>query len=275
MEIWQILLIVAGADALAALAMLAVRRRAGTGFFRDPLQMTAALQVSGTIFAVMVGFAFLVAFQSYGNARTASAAEAGATLALAGTVQLLPEDERDDLSGDLVCYARSVVNLEWPAMAEGPTPDPATGHWVEQAQSDVQEIRPHAAIEGAVGENWFERSDEHRAARADRLEQARPLVPMPVWLLLVLGGTAVVALVLLLADRRERGLSQALMVAGITTLIAASLITVAFLDQAYGNHPGAIGPRPMEATLATIEEQLPPAVLDGLLCDPAGRPASA
>ena len=59
--------------------MALIRRRAPAGgFFRDSQIAAGAFTVTGTIFAVMVGFVFLIAFQSYASARSSARTEAGA-----------------------------------------------------------------------------------------------------------------------------------------------------------------------------------------------------
>lgn len=57
--------IVVAANLLAALLMLAVRQRAPSGsYFKDTQQAAGVFAVSGTTFAVIVAFTFLLAFQS-------------------------------------------------------------------------------------------------------------------------------------------------------------------------------------------------------------------
>src|SRR3954470_18439543 len=118
-KLWVIVLIVVGANAIAALAMLALRRRAPSrGYFHDSQVAAGALAVTGTVYAVLVGFVFLLAFQSYETARSSSQDEAVAAIGLFHIAEQLPPTDRDVLQGDVVCYARSVINLEWPAMGD-------------------------------------------------------------------------------------------------------------------------------------------------------------
>ena len=35
------------------------------------------------------------------------------------TAQFLPSETGADLTGDLICYARYVINVEWPQMEDG------------------------------------------------------------------------------------------------------------------------------------------------------------
>lgn len=272
-RVWLILLIVVVTVGVAVGALIALQRYARAGFFRDSHPAGAALQVSGTIFAVMVGFVLLLAFQSYVSARDAAQQEASATEALFETAALLPPAARDGIEGELVCYGRSVVHEEWPRMASGPAPSPVTDAWAEGAHREFAALPPEAT-DSAVGESWLARNAARQEAREARLGEAEPLVPTTVWILLLLGGVSVVGFVLLFADRRERLWSPAAVVASVTTLVVSSLLIVAFLDNAYGDHDGAVKPRAMEGSLANIErEWLRDAPLDALPCDASGRPA--
>ncbi|MGZ8667568.1 MAG: bestrophin-like domain, partial [Solirubrobacterales bacterium] len=110
-DLWLIALIVLAADLGAIAAMALIRRRApADGFFRDSQVAAGAFTVTGTIFAVMVGFVFLIAFQSYAAARTSARTEAGATAALFHAADAFPGPARRTLQGDLICYSRGVVH---------------------------------------------------------------------------------------------------------------------------------------------------------------------
>jgi hypothetical protein len=105
--------------ALTGWVMLRVRRKAPVGsYFRDSQQAAGAFTVTGTIFAVLVGFVCRLAFQSYENARSSSQDEALATLAMFHSAEHFPAPSQRALQADLVCYERAVVASEWPAMAD-------------------------------------------------------------------------------------------------------------------------------------------------------------
>src|SRR5919202_193269 len=103
--------VLVAADAVAVVAMLLLRGRAPAGsFFQDSQQAAGVFSVVGTTFAVLVAFTFLLAFQSFDRARTASQDESTSTTALFRTAALFPPADRDTLRADLVCYARAVIH---------------------------------------------------------------------------------------------------------------------------------------------------------------------
>jgi len=72
--------------------------------------------VLATGFALLLGFVIFLAFTKYDESRAGAEAEALAVVQLFETAQLMPAGASAELAGEVECYARSVVNLEWPAM---------------------------------------------------------------------------------------------------------------------------------------------------------------
>ena len=150
-------LIVFGASAGMIAAILRVRRRAPDGgYFDDGDRAAGVFGVLATGFALLLGFVIFLAFTKYDESRAGAEAEALAVVQLFETAQLMPADARAELAGEVECYARSVVNLEWPAME--------TGRGSEDDQSMGALDVPHAPSGRA--------RDRRRAERVRRL--ARP-----------------------------------------------------------------------------------------------------
>ena len=117
-------LIVAVVGAVAITAMLLVRRRAPEGsYFEDGDRAAGVFGVLATGFAVLLGFVVFLAFQSFDTSRTGAETEAQIVLQQFETAQLMPAAVRGRFSGELVCYARSVVHQEWPRMEAGTLTD--------------------------------------------------------------------------------------------------------------------------------------------------------
>ena len=274
MQVWEIVLIVIGANAVAAVAMLQLRRRAPAGgYFRDSQLAAGALAVTGTVYAVLVGFVFLLAFQSYETARSSSQDEAVAAIGLFHVADQLPVRDRYALQADAICYARSVIHVEWPAMAAG-RPSPLVERWASITARDFNRARLRGSVASGAEQGWFESTNALQSGRRGRIAEASAFVPTAIWVLLIAGGIVVIGFVFLFADVRERRISQWMMITGVTTAVAASLLMVAYLDEPYGDHQGAVQPSAMRDVLNTMEHersraQLPPASR----CDSNGLPA--
>ena len=90
--------------------MLLVRRTAPDGsYFNDGDRAAGVFGVLATGFSVLLGFVVFLAFTSYDAARAGAETEATVVAQQVETAQLFPPDVADQLSGELVCYARSVA----------------------------------------------------------------------------------------------------------------------------------------------------------------------
>ena len=114
------LLVVIVVAAITVMAMLLVRRRAPEGsYFTDGDRASGVFGVLATGFSVLLGFIIFLAFQSYDDARLGAEAEATIVAQQLQTAQFLPADAAAELSGELLCYGRSVAGAEWDALDEG------------------------------------------------------------------------------------------------------------------------------------------------------------
>src|SRR5262245_54458358 len=117
--VWGALIVLAAASAAIA-AMLLVRRRAPAGsYFQDGDRASGVFGVIATGFSVLLGFIIFLAFTNYDQSRAGAESEATVLVQQAETAQLLPPHQAAILTGQLICYGRSVVKQEWPRMRNG------------------------------------------------------------------------------------------------------------------------------------------------------------
>ena len=134
--------IVVASTALAIVAMLLVRRRAPEGsYFNDGDRAAGVFGVLATGFAVLLGFVVFLAFTSYDAARSGAETEARIVAQQVETAQLFPADVVDELSGELVCYARSVAGVQWQRMENG-TIGEDLNPWAVKLFADSPDRRP-------------------------------------------------------------------------------------------------------------------------------------
>jgi hypothetical protein len=271
---WLGILIVLAADSIAVAVMLVVRRRAPEGgYYNDTQQAGWVYSVAGTAFAVVLAFVFLLTFQSFDRARTSASTEAEATGAMFHTAQLFPRRARDALQGELICYARGVISLEWPAMAadrDSPQVERRLRE-IEHTFDRAPAARDSAKTAGAY-DAWFSYMQERQDGRQGRLDERGAFVPTLVWIFLFAGGALVVCFVWLFADRSEAAFAQAALPVGVTTIVTAGLVMVAFFDAPYQPVAGAVRPEAMQRQLAVMQaERASDHGRGALPCDARGR----
>jgi hypothetical protein len=237
----------------ATTVKLLVRRRAPMGgWFTDPPRSAGTLSLIGTMFAVMLAFVILLALQSYQRARDGSSIEAIAVTELHSIAAVFQSPTGDRLQGGLVCYARAVIEDEWPSMSKGRSSE-LVQSWIDKLGHEFAIAEPHGAREETAYAQWFDQQAQRRDGRRERLAEATPLVPLPLWFVLGIGASLTIAYMCAQADRREGVLIQSLPIAFVSTLATAGLLVVFFLDHPYANESGSIMPTEMHRTLTLID----------------------
>jgi hypothetical protein len=266
---WIAAVIIAGVSVAAIAGKLLLRRRAPEGgWFTDSSRAAGTFGVLGTMFAVVLAFVIVIALESYQRARLQAGVEAVAVTELDKVAELFPEGARERLHGGLVCYARAVVEDEWPAMRDLRSSD-LVERWIADMARTVADAEPRGARQEAAYGQWFDEESLRRDGRRGRLAEAAPFVPGLLWAVLILGAMLLIGFMLAQADRREGWVLQAMTIGSVSALIAGGLMVVTFLERPYEDHAGSIRPTEMQRTLELMERDAPGAPVP---CDRRGAP---
>jgi hypothetical protein len=269
-------LIVAAVMAVAITAMLLVRRRAPAGsYFEDGDRAAGVFGVLATGFAVLLGFVVFLAFQSFDTSRSGAEREAQIVREQFETAQLFPVAVRARLSGELDCYARSVIHSEWPQMEAGNLRD-TLNPWTLAMFRITKTVQPQSTSEQAAYGKWLDQRTDREDARSDRTHGAEGVIPLQLWIVLFLSAVAIFVFMLFFADSAERAVVQATMMGGVAMVIASTLLLLWFLDHPYHSGPGGLRPVAMERTIRVINQEA--AVLSEKLtipCNQRGTPSGA
>ena len=248
-------LIVLGVAAVAIAAMLLVRRGAPEGsYFEDGDRASGIFGVLATGFAVLIGFVVFLAFESFDTSRSGAEAEARIVVQQFETAQFLPVAVRAQLSGDLVCYARTVVHQEWPRMETG-TAGNSRNPWSLTMLRTLQTAGPRSASEQTAYAKWFDQRSDREDGRADRIHGGEGVIPLPVWIVLLIASAVIFVYMLFFADSAERAIVQATMMGGVAVVITSMLLLLVFLDHPYGSGVGGLRPLAMERALTQLRQE--------------------
>ena len=234
----------------AITAKLLVRRRAPEGgWFTDAPRSAGTLSVIGTMFAVMLAFVILLALQSYQRAREGASVEAIAVTELHSVARCFrAAAQAIACTEGLVCYARAVIEDEWPAMRDGRSSE-LVQSWIDKLQREFANTDPRGARQETAYAQWFDEQAQRRDGRRERLAEAAPFVPIPLWFVLGIGASLTIAYMVAQADRREGLLIQSIPIGFVTALMTAGLLVIFFLDHPYADTGGTIKPTEMHRTL--------------------------
>ena len=270
------LLTISVATAVAVGAMLLVRRRAPEGsFFADGDRAAGGFGVLATGFSVLLGLIVFLAFTSYDNSRSGAEAEAMSVRQQFELAQFLPADVRVELADDLVCYARSIVHVEWPALEAG-IDEEVANPWTLTMFRVLKTTNPRTSAQQAAYAHWFDHTDDREQGRSDRIHGAVGIIPGPLWFVLLFIAVVIFAYGLFFADSGERAKSQAMLMGSVVAVLTALLLLIQFLDDPYRGGFGGLQPVAMERTLGILEQERGLTGETGALpCDAEGEPVAA
>jgi hypothetical protein len=266
--------ITAAAVAVTVAAMLLVRRRAPDGgYFNDGDRASGVFGVLATGFSLLLGLIVFLAFTSYDESKTGAESEALAVVQQFETAQFLPDAARQRLSGELICYGRSVVGQEWPRMEAG-SETGAINPWGLAMFRTMQAVQPTTGAEQSAYDKWFDLTSTREEARRDRVHASEGVIPVPLWRVLFGIAAIVVVYMLFFADSGERAVVQGLLMGSVVAVMVAILLLIGVLDKPYRPGIGQLRPVAMQQTLeltdqarAALGQDDPPP------CDAEGQPA--
>jgi hypothetical protein len=251
--------------AIAVTAMLLVRRRAPEGsYFRDGDRAAGVFGVLATGFSVLLGFIIVIVFQSYDQSVSGAEAEATIVSQQVETAQFMPADAVVDLTGQLMCYARSVVGPEFDALESGTLGD-SINPWSAELYRTIRTVEPQTAAEQSAYDRWMDQTGEREQARLDRVHGADGLIPPPLWIILFVVFGVILVFMLFFADPGEGAVTQGMLMGSVTAALTMLLLLVVHFNDPHGGGVGQLQPTAMERTLRVIDAEL---VVAGVDLDP-------
>ena len=265
------ILITAVVAAVAVAAILLVRRRAPEGsFFEDGDRASGVFGVLATGFFLLLGFIIFLAFESYDQSRTGAEREALVVGQQIQTAQFFPAAVAPELTGELLCYGRSVVRGEWERMREGTQGD-ALNPWGVELFRTLRGVEPRSAVEQSAYDKWLDQTSSREEARLDRIHGAVGVIPTPLWIVLFFAAGLILVYMLGFADSAERAVVQGLIAGSVAAVMTASLLTLSVLNSPFQEGVGGLEPTAMDRTLRQLTEGLAEVGIEVRLpCDDAG-----
>ena len=270
--VWAILIILA-AVALSVTAMLLVRRGAPEGsYFKDGDRASGVFGVLATGFSVLLGFIIFLSFTSYDQSRSGAEQEALVLVQQVENAQFFPAPGAGTLTGELVCYGRSVVNGEWAAMRAG-TAGETINPWGVAMFKTLRTVQPRTAAQQSAYDKWLDQTSAREEARRDRIHGAAGVIPVTLWIGLFFIAIVIFAYTLFFADSGEGPVTQSMLMGSVVAAITVMMLLLYSLDHPFQRGVGGLQPTAMKRSLVMIDAATravgakvqPP-------CDGLGRP---
>jgi hypothetical protein len=196
------------------------------------------IAVSGTLYAVILGFLTVVVWQRFVDADQMVVLESDAVIDAWHTSVGLPPAIRERVRTDMIRYAQTMIDGEWPSMKHG-------GFDASVAMLDMDAIEAVGAFVPAnLGESNAQVATSQQLgaihdARQQRIAINASGVPWFEWLVLLIGATCIICFCWLFELRSSR--MQLLMTSTVVIIIGSILVLLFELQYPFRSDVG-IGP---------------------------------
>jgi hypothetical protein len=206
------------------------------------------ITVSGAIYAVILGFLTVEAWQRTQEARELAALESDADIDAWHTAVGLPADLRHHIRTDMLDYAQMMVDSEWSLMKMGHF-NPDAGNIDMHAMDVAGSFIPSNAAESNAQLLTLQQLTILHDARQRRISINRSGVSWFEWLVLLIGAVCIVCFCWLFGLRNLR--THLLMTAMVVTMIASTLVLLFELQYPFRSDVG-VSPEAWEGAIAHI-----------------------
>ncbi len=179
---------------------------------------------------MLLGFIIFLAFTSYDQSRSGAETEALTLVQQVENAQQFPAAVAPKLTGQLLCYARSVVGDEWPRMQNGTAGD-SPNPWSLQLFRTLRTVQPVTASQQSAYDKWLDQTSTREEARRDRIHGAVGVIPFQLWIVLFFISAVIFVYMLFFADSGEPALTQGMLMGSVASVITVMLLLLGSLDQ--------------------------------------------
>jgi hypothetical protein len=254
---WPLSVSFAALVALSALvswlATRAVRRIWPHPSFKDNHELVGfTYAVYGLIYGVLLAFTIVVAWQRFAETEQLVMHEATLLSELWRDAVVARPFMRDDIEKNLIAYAQSVIDDEWPAMAHGRA-HPQTERLYARLWALTYHFEPSTKLQEAYMGEFLARMNELSAARRLRILHSRMGIHAVLWLVLVIGAVPTVAYPLLFSSKHAW--VQAAITGSIMVIVTLGLLVALSLQTPFSGEV-SIAPDAFREVLESFRNRL-------------------
>lgn len=202
----------------------------------DGLNSTEVATPLVTLAVVLLVFVLVQVFSSWTAPGRVETSEATATLLLFREADLLEDPSLGEaVRGEIVCYTTSVIEQDWPAMADRRISNVPTYWGARIRAAGIRQAR--SARFQSIGEAFVARDGERAKARQDRLGEARPTVPAALNLLMLLAVVGTLSIMGVITAAVVRPGVHLTIVIVSAVVFGFTLLLIRDFDQPYTGSP--------------------------------------
>src|SRR5512139_500866 len=250
----NVIIVVAVSAVVSGLAVGLVRHIWPHPVFKENNELVGfTYSVYGMIYGVFLAFTIVVAWQRYADTEQHVMQEATILSDLWRDSLAFPPAFRDNIHKDLMEYAQSVVDDEWPAMAARGQAHPLTQAVYERLWALTYHIQPETQNQDAFLSEFLARMNELGSARRLRILHSRMEIHGVLWLVLLIGAVPTMAYPLLFSNKHAW--VQVGIVGSMMLIVMLGLLVTLSLQHPFSGETG-IEPEAFQELLDSFHQRL-------------------
>jgi hypothetical protein len=238
-----------GIGTVGLVALILIRRLVPVRAEGAGMTAAAYMTALGSLFAILTGFLINSEYGTLRQTQNVVGREAAAASQLAYATAALPPVDAERVQEGLRVYFESLEVAEWSALGRGRAESSRSFDDLAALQTAVYAIGPRGYASDSAVQSMEEAVDGLTAARRERVVIASQELPLPLFVLSVFAGIALVVNALLVAQRR--GTAYSLVALGIILIVALDLAAILAISAPFR------GPFPVDtAPIAQVVAEL-------------------
>ena len=208
------------------------------------------IAVAGTLYAVVLGFLTVVAWQHFQEAREIVVLESDADIDTWHAAVGLPQPVRDQVRRDMIAYAKAIIAREWRLMRRGSF-DPGIAMIGMDAIDAVGSFTPANVGQSNSQVSTMQQLTILHDARQRRIGINQNGISWFEWLVLLIGGICVICFCWLFGLEHER--VQLVMTSTVVAIIVCTMVLLFELQYPFRSGVG-VGPDAWQDAIVHIQE---------------------
>jgi hypothetical protein len=250
---WFLILLLLLFTALAMTAPVLIRRWIPLERLRSNNEVAGfKFAVIGVLYAVLLAFAVVIAWERFFDAEKALASEGGAAATIYRLSAGLGQPTAGGVRDRLEAYLNSVLRDDWPAMALGHS-SRKTNEALNALYREVVQYRPADLQQEDLQNDLFRELDKLTEARRERIVMSSGTVPGMIWFVLLFGGILTIAFTFFFGAQNVMIQSQ--MTGILAALIFSAILVIISIDRPF---TGAVEVSQESIRLVLEDFQTPP-----------------
>jgi hypothetical protein len=256
MPLWVLsTLAVIGAVAVSVSGLLLIRKLVTVPVLQSRNDVTGFMHaVVGVLYAVLLAFTVLAAWERYDEADNVSDHEANAVADLYRAAGAYPEDSRLHLRARLRSYVQAVIVDEWQQLARGRASNHAWAPYNDIWRAYLA-FRPGSEQESLWHRQSLAWLGDLGDYRRMRLMHAESSIPVVLWVVLSVGGIVTVGFSC--AYGINSALAHSVLTGGLAGMLALILVVLSALAHPFRGEI-SVKPEAFTEVLSIFEEQVSP-----------------